>query len=382
MAWMMILAVTAAVVLAFANGSNDNAKGVATLIGSRLMPLNKAILFAAVMTFLGSLAAIVLAGELASRFGGKGIVDAALVTNASFPISVGIGASLTVLLATVIGMPISTTHAMVGSIVGIGISSSALNWSAAASKFFIPLMISPLIAVTLAAGAYLVLRTLRRRMGVTRQTCLCVGSEYHPVSLTADGAMMVQSTGVTLKADQADACQQRYAGRFAGIDAQKTLDVAHTLSAGALSFGRGLNDTPKIAAVMIAAGVIAGAAGTDGLAGGMGSAGALVLTGLGITVGGILAVKRVAKTMSYGITEMNDGQAFTANFVTAGLVIFASKLGMPVSTTHVSCGSLFGIGAVNRQAHWGTIGKVLTAWVTTLPVAAVLAGITWHLLGG
>jgi inorganic phosphate transporter, PiT family len=378
MIWMVILAGGAAFVLAFANGSNDNSKGVATLIGSRLMPLNKAIIFAAVMTFLGSVAAIFLAGELASRFGGKGIVDAAMVANTAFPISLGIGASLTVLLATVIGMPISTTHAMVGSIVGIGISSNALNWSAAASKFFIPLMISPLIAVTLAAVAYLFLRTLRRRMGVTSQTCLCVGEEYQPVSITADGALAMQSTGVTLKADQADACQQRYLGRFAGVDAQRTLDVAHILSAGALSFGRGLNDTPKIAAVMIAAGVFTGSS----FIGGLGSPGALIVTGLGIALGGVLAVKRVAKTMSYGITEMNDGQAFTANFVTAGLVIFASRLGVPVSTTHVSCGSLFGIGMVNRRAHVRTIGKVLTAWVTTLPVAAVIAGLAWYLLGG
>ncbi len=119
---MIILAVAAAAALAFANGANDNAKGVATLIGSRLMPLNKAIIFAAVMTFLSPIAAIVLAGELASRFGGKGIIDAAMVSNIAIalPISVGIGASLTVLLATVIGMPISTTHISCDSLFGIG----------------------------------------------------------------------------------------------------------------------------------------------------------------------------------------------------------------------------------------------------------------------
>ena len=62
----------------------------------------------------------------------------------------------------------------------------------------------------------------------------------------------------------------------------------------------------------------------------------------------------------------------TANLVTSMLVIFASKFGMPVSTTHVSCGSLFGIGAVTRQAKWKTIFQILTAWLTTLPVAAIL----------
>jgi inorganic phosphate transporter, PiT family len=375
MTWIIVLVISAAFALAFANGANDNAKGVATLIGSRLFSLKRAVGFAAVMTFLGSAAAILLAGELASRFGGKGIVDAALVGNVAFAASVAIGASLTVLLATVIGMPISTTHAMVGSIVGIGLSANALNMTAAVDKFFIPLLVSPLIAITLAAGLYIVLRSIRRRLGVTQQTCLCIGKTYHPVALTADGAMTMQSTGVAVKADDKANCQARYVGRFAGMDAQKTLDNAHILSAAALSFGRGLNDTPKIAALMIAVGVVGGSSG-------MGSGGALLTTGVGIALGGVLAVKRVAQTMSYKITDMNDGQAFTANFVTAGLVIFASKLGVPVSTTHVSCGSLFGIGLVNRKGHWATIGKVLLAWVTTLPFAAVLAGLAWRVLGG
>ena len=95
-----------------------------------------------------------------------------------------------------------------------------------------------------------------------------------------------------------------------------------------------------------------------------------------------MAVKRVAHTMSSRITDMNDGQGYTENIVTAFLVIFASRLGVPVSTTHVSCGSLFGIGLVNRRAHWGTIGKVLLAWVTTLPVGALIAGLAWAVLGG
>ena len=86
--------------------------------------------------------------------------------------------------------------------------------------------------------------------------------------------------------------------------------------------------------------------------------------------------------MSHKITGMNDGQGFTANLVTAFMVIVASRLGMPVSTTHVSCGSLFGIGAANRRGHWKMIATVIAAWVTTLPVAAVVGGATWLLLSG
>jgi len=76
--------------------------------------------------------------------------------------------------------------------------------------------------------------------------------------------------------------------------------------------------------------------------------------------------------MSTRVTAMNPGQGLVANVVTAVLVIGASRFGLPVSTTHVSCGSLFGIGTVTRQAHWRTIGGILVAWVVTLPLAGIL----------
>lgn len=72
---------------------------------------------------------------------------------------------------------------------------------------------------------------------------------------------------------------------------------------------------------------------------------------------------------------MNPGQGFTANAITSLLVIGASTLGLPVSTTHVSCGALFGIGAVTRQAHWTTIRHILLAWLVTLPIAATLGAL-------
>jgi len=84
--------------------------------------------------------------------------------------------------------------------------------------------------------------------------------------------------------------------------------------------------------------------------------------------------------MSHRITRMNDGQAFSANLATALLVTAASGLGMPVSTTHVSVGAIFGIGLVNGEARWASILQILLAWVTTLPVAAALAAALYLLL--
>jgi PiT family inorganic phosphate transporter len=96
-----------------------------------------------------------------------------------------------------------------------------------------------------------------------------------------------------------------------------------------------------------------------------------------MAIGGLLGARRVAETISHRVTTMNAEQGFAANVTTAILVLFASRFGLPVSTTHVSSGSLFGLGAVTRQARWDTIVHIALAWVVTLPCAAVLAALLW-----
>ncbi len=144
-----------------------------------------------------------------------------------------------------------------------------------------------------------------------------------------------------------------------GVSAPALLDAAHYLSAGVVSFARGLNDTPKIAALLLVGGILSPAY-------------AIVATAFAIAAGGLLSARRVADTMSHRVTAMNAGQGLTANIVTGLLVVGASRLGMPVSTTHVSCGSLFGIGMVTGQGRWKTVRQILLAWVITLPVAGIL----------
>ena len=103
------------------------------------------------------------------------------------------------------------------------------------------------------------------------------------------------------------------------------------MSAAAVSFARGLNDTPKIAGLLVAAQLF-------DIRWGM------VTIALGMAIGGLMNARRVAETISHKITQLNHGQGFSANLVTGIMVIFASQLGVPVSTTHVSVGSIFGIG--------------------------------------
>jgi PiT family inorganic phosphate transporter len=152
-----------------------------------------------------------------------------------------------------------------------------------------------------------------------------------------------------------------------GVSTQKLLDVFHFISAGSVSFARGLNDTPKIVALVLVIKAV-------GIRWGM------IAVAAGMAVGGLINARKVAITMSKKITPLNHGQGFTANLVTAALVIFASRWGLPVSTTHVSVGSLFGIGLVTRQANPRVVAGILMSWILTLPIAAILSGMIYELL--
>jgi PiT family inorganic phosphate transporter len=145
------------------------------------------------------------------------------------------------------------------------------------------------------------------------------------------------------------------------------LDAAHLLSAGAIGFARGLNDTPKILALALAAKAVAAPVGVP-------------LIGAAMALGGVLHARKVAETMAHKITALNAGQGFVANLTSAALIIGASRFGLPVSTTHVSASALFGIGLLNRTARRRTILGILTAWVTTLPVGAALGALSYAAL--
>ncbi|MEX2285774.1 MAG: inorganic phosphate transporter [Planctomycetaceae bacterium] len=353
--------VLAVVCLAYANGANDNFKGVATLYGTGTSSYRGALAWATVTTLAGSLAAILLAEQLLQTFSGKGLVPDNLASNVDYAAATALGAGLTVLLATRIGMPISTTHGLVGALIGAGWAAGAtVDFAKLGTTFFLPLLVSPLVAMAAAVVCYPLLRLGRQWLGVTEETCLCVGREVIEI-VPAGGcaAVMQKVEQLSARLDSEVVCRSRYRGHVLGIPAAATLDQLHYLSAGIVSFARGLNDTPKIAALLL-------------LVGSIGGLGSTAIVGIVIAVGGLLSARKVAETMSNKITTMSHGQGFTANLITGLIVIGASRLGLPVSTTHVSCGSLFGIGAVTRQARLATIGKILVAWVTTLPLGAAL----------
>lgn len=368
----LTIMLAAVVCLAYANGANDNFKGVATLFGSGTTNYRRALAWATVTTLLGSLTAFFLAGTLLKSFTGKGLVDAELAATTEYGAAVALGAGLTVLLATRLGMPISTTHSLVGALIGSGWAAGAsIDFAKLGSGFFAPLLISPVLAVALTLLLYPMLTRSRRRWGITSETCLCVGNELvEVVPAACNSVAIARAEQLSIRIGDVVTCQNRYQGKMLGIDAAAILDRLHFLSAGMVSFARGLNDTPKIAAMLL-------------LIPSLNGLGCTAIVGAAIAIGGIVSARRVAETMSQKITTMNHGQGFSANFITSLIVIGASRFGLPVSTTHVSCGSIFGIGTVTRQANWSMIVKILGAWLITLPMGAALGAacywIVWSL---
>lgn len=366
MSVVILLAVT---LLAFSNGANDNFKGVATLFGSGTADYRRALIWATITTLAGSLLALLLAQGLVETFTGKGLVADSVTTQPAFLTAVSLGAALTVLLATRLGLPVSTTHALTGALVGAGALATQgdVRLATLGSSFLLPLGFGPVVSVIVTLALYPLFKLARQWSGVQSRMCLCVEDRFEEVIVVeGTGALALRRTGVALRVDETSACVERYDGHVLAVEAGPVIDTLHYLSAGAVGFARGLNDTPKIVALLIAAKTVAPLTG-------------LALVAVVMAIGGLLSARRVAETMSRRITRMNPGQGLTANLVTSMLVIAASRFGLPVSTTHVSVGSLFGIGLVNRAANPSTIVAILLAWVTTLPLAAAAGAVLYWL---
>jgi PiT family inorganic phosphate transporter len=198
--------------------------------------------------------------------------------------------------------------------------------------------------------------------------CLCVTPALEAVAVTAAGARLrVQAQTSEMRVGLTASCERHGARPVLSVRAGTLVDAFHMASAGAVGFARGLNDAPKIAGLLIGLSFVNPALGTSALA-------------FAMAVGGLVAARRVAHTLAFGITGMNSTEGLSANLVTAALVIAASPLGLPVSTTHVSCGALFGIGATNGKARWKMVAAIAAAWAITLPLAAACSAVAALLL--
>lgn len=359
MEWLLI---AAALFVAFSNGANDNFKGFATVWGSDTLNYRQALTLATLATVAGSLASLMLAETLVQQFSGKGLVPDIVASTPLFILSVASGAAFTVFLATRFGFPISTTHALIGGLVGAGLGQSGgvVHFDKLANSFLLPLLFSPIVAALLGTVAYRLLRMRR-----TEKNCACVVEPLPALIPATEGVLMSRFMAPNIILASDAACDHLEAP--VRISISRSMDRLHVFSGASICFARAVNDTPKLAALLLAAQLLNAKI-------------SIVLISAAMAVGGLLFARRVAETMSQRVTRMDHTQGLAANLITAALVLFASKLGMPVSTTHVAIGSIAGVGASAKTLDWGTLRNVLLSWVATLPLAALTAWLLASLL--
>lgn len=370
---MLLALVTLACAAAVAgtNGANDVSKGVATLAGSRLATYHQSLRWGTLWTMAGAITALSVTTTLVRTFS-TGLIAGPLATSAAFPPSVAAGAFLWVLLASTTGLPVSTTHSLAGAILGTALAAGGaggVRWTLALTTVAVPLACSPIAA---AAIAYVVHASASRSLSAASRYCVCVREE--PLVMLPDSPAdpVAAARRVMLPlavVDHAYACSG--AETLCGV---RLTDAAHWMTSAALSFARGLNDTPKI----VALGVAAAGALT------LGPSIVFVIVAFVMGVGSVLGGRRVTATLAERVTDVDPLEGLAASAVSAALVLAASCVALPVSTTHVASGAIVGVGlrSGSRAVRWRTVGGMAAAWLVTLPVSAAGAAAAWMVFQG
>ncbi|HET9893351.1 MAG TPA: inorganic phosphate transporter [Streptosporangiaceae bacterium] len=346
------------VALAAANGANDVSKGIATLAGAGVTRYRTAIAWGATATLLGGILSIVTGHAMGKLFS-SGIIGGQPV--ASFALAVLVGTMTWVALASVFRLPVSTTHALVGSLIGAGLlfAPDAIHWASLLTKVVTPLLVSIVVAYAVSALLGIVLQ--RSRAGRSARTAPAL-PDAEPAGRTLADGVTASGHGhpaavlnqVRLETETATEAKNATAGNriIAGL---------HWLSSGATCIARALNDTPKIAAVGAFALIPAGM-----------TADQITLTvAAAMGLGSLLGI-RVAKTLGERVVHMDHLEGFRANAITAFLVGVGAQAGWPMSTTHVSTGAITGIPGANLSR---LNGKILRDFVLAWTVTPVFGGL-------
>lgn len=314
----------------FLNGLHDAANSIATVVGTRLISPVWAVAFAAFFNF----AAYFLALKWPSLHNvantiGKGLIDKDLVTPAVV-FGALIGAMFWNVVTWVKGLPSSSSHALVGGIVGAGVAHAgfpSIQWIGL-NKTLIAIVLSPLLGLILTMAIMLVTSWLGQRA-------------------SARGA-------------------------------EQTFRGLHVISSGTLSLSHGLNDAQKtmglITVLLYSTGYLKGHFAVPNWV----ALCCYIAMGLGTLTGGW----RVIETMGTRITKLSQHQGFSASAGASIMLFIASFLGIPVSTTHTVTGCVIGAGAARRASavRWGVAGDVAIAWVITIPASAIVAAMFYWLI--
>ena len=360
-------------VLAFANGSNDVSKGIATLVGSGVTDYRKAILWGTVWTIIGGFLGIVFSMAMVKTFTHGILTEQTGSMDLAIPIAVILGAMGWVLYASKVGLPVSTTHAITGALCGTGLAAWGVNgvqWMTLSQKVFLPLAVSPLLAFGL---IFLVTPVVQRLLTNWSGYCFCIlPARKAQLAVEQNGLIRVvpAETEVMAVVDgpQCDAPQV--------LALRVGPDTFHWITSGLTSLARGLNDAPKMVAMLVGLSLLTSLNEPSLMPFGFG------LVALGMGVGSYIGGQRVTRFLAERVTPMDHLEGLSANLVTAVLVTFAARLGLPVSTTHLSSSAIMGIGLRKGSGHLNgkTVREMILAWILTLPVAGLLSAGSYLIL--
>lgn len=286
-----------------------------------------------------------------------------------------VGALGWVFMASRTGLPVSTTHALTGALVGAGlvsIGSHGLIWPVIAGKIGVPLLLSPVLAVAVSFLFHPVVRLVAERW---EGACLCVMPASRAlVTIDAKGntrtLMQTSMLGQPVVAVPSQCARAGLRGLVIGLDS------VHWLSSGLASLARGANDTPKIMAMLMLGSASASWPSVTV------QLGMLIAVAAAMGFGSYLGGLRVTEVLAEKVTRMDHVEGLSANLTTSSLVLVSATMGVPVSTTHVSSSAIIGIGLVQglKAVRWSTVRDMVLAWIVTLPAAALLAALAYLIL--
>ena len=406
---LMIVAAIAGLYMAWAIGANDVANAMGTSVGSGALTLKQAVIVAAIFEFAGA----VIAGSSVTKTVRKGIIDPAIFEGTPEILVFGmiaalLAAAVWLSIATRFGWPVSTTHSIVGAIVGFAVvaaGASSVEWGKVL-KIVASWVVSPLLA----GGTAFLAFTLLRKYVIAVDDPLARTKKVAPYLVF--GTTMILSL-VTLwkglKHLKLDVGPWETAGIAVGFSAlaafasqifirripdeapegeedfrykrvERVFAILQIYTACAVAFAHGSNDVANAIGPMAAAvttireGAVAARAEVP--------LWMLLAGGTGIVIGLATYGYRVMDTVGNKITHLTPSRGYTAEFAAATTIVVASRFGLPISTTHTLVGAVLGVGLARGMAatNMGVVGQIAASWVITLPAGAGLSIFFFYVL--
>tara|TARA_B100000586_G_scaffold244893_1_gene200084 strand:+ start:1152 stop:2402 length:1251 start_codon:yes stop_codon:yes gene_type:complete len=408
---LLILAGCFGLFMAWGIGANDVANAMATSVGSKALTLKQAVIVAAIFEFAG---AFLAGGQVTSTIR-KGIIDANLLSGSPEILVYGmlaalLAAGLWLLIATRYGLPVSTTHSIVGAIVGfaaVGIGIEAVNWGKV-SSIATSWVISPLLAGGL---AYLLFRSVQKLILNTNKP-MENAKRYVPIYIFLTGTMIslitmfkgLKHVGLDLSKNECYSISL-FVGIFCAIigdilirnikfkkeknmgnlflNVENVFGVLMIFSACAMAFAHGSNDVAN-AVGPVAAIVSIVSSGGEIAQKSLMPIWILLLGSVGIVTGLLMYGYKVIATVGSRITQLTPSRGFCCNLAAAITVVLASGIGIPISTTHTLVGAVLGVGFARgiSALNLRIVGSIFLSWIITLPAGGIMAIVFFYFLLG